>query len=95
MCGTMTLQKHVVFCMQTAANSKVKSMSHISDPRPKKKAEVHSKTRKKVKVWRLVKKYMEQGINLNASDVCWQMGEYLTIQSKTCLGVHSKIVQEL
>jgi len=44
-------------------------MSHISDPTPK-KAEVCSKTWKKAKVWRLAKKYVEQGINLNASNMC-------------------------
>ena len=38
----------------------------ISNPRSEKKPEVHSKTRKKAKVWRLAKKYLEQGIiNLN------------------------------
>ena len=46
----------------TTATSKV---SHISNPRPRKTAEVHSK---KAKVWRLVKKYVEEGINLNAPD---------------------------
>jgi len=51
-------------------------MSHISDPMPKKQAEVCSKTWKKV--WRLAKTYVEQGINLNASDMCSQMGEDLT-----------------
>jgi len=56
-------------------------MSHISDPTPKKKAEVCSKTWKKAKVWRLAKKYVEQGINLNASDMCRQMGEDLTNSS--------------
>ena len=61
------VQKHVVFGKQTAALLPQKSKSHISDHRPKKKAEVHSKTRKKAKVWRLAKKYVEQGINLNAS----------------------------
>jgi len=45
-------------------------MSHVSDPRPKKRAEVCSKTRKKAKVWRLTKKFVEQGINLNVSDMC-------------------------
>ena len=34
---------------------KWKSMSHISDPMPKKKAEAFSKTWKKAKVWRLAK----------------------------------------
>ena len=34
---------------------KWKSMSHISDPTPKKKAEVCSKTWKKAKVWRLAR----------------------------------------
>jgi len=41
---------------------KWKSMSHISDPTPKKKTP----------------KYVEQGINLNASNMCWQIGEDLT-----------------
>jgi len=45
-------------------------MIHISDPMPKKKAEVCSKAWKKAKVWRLAKKYVEQGINLNASNTC-------------------------
>ena len=45
-------------------------MSHISNPRPKRKAEVHSKTGKKAKVWRLAKTYVEQCINLNPSDMC-------------------------
>ena len=53
----VTVQKHR-FCKQTAATSKWRSMSHISDPMPKKKAEGCSKTRKKAKVWRLVKKRM-------------------------------------
>ena len=44
-----------------------KSLSHIPDPTPKKKAEVCSKTWEKAKVWRLAKKDVEQGINLNAS----------------------------
>jgi len=38
-------------------------MSHISDPMPKKKAEVYSKT------WKKGKKYVKQGINLNASNM--------------------------
>ena len=55
------------------------SMSHISDRMPKKKAEVCSKTWKKAKVHvEAGKKYVEQGINLNASNMCWQMGEDLT-----------------
>jgi len=47
-------------------------MSHISDPTPKKKAEVCSKTWKKAKVHveQAGKKYVEQGINLNASNMC-------------------------
>ena len=59
------------------AASKVKE-HEISDPRPKKKAEVHSKTLKKAKVWKLAKKYVHQGINLNASDTCCLMEEDLT-----------------
>jgi len=35
------------------------------------------------------KKYVEQGINLNASNMCWQEKTW------TCLGVHSKIIQAL
>jgi len=69
----MTVQKHVVFCKQTAATLKVKE--HISNPRTKKKAEMHSNTGKKTKVWRLVKKYVEQGISLNTPNMRWQMGE--------------------
>ena len=79
----VTVQKHAVFCKQQLPPQKWKSMSHISDPMPKKKVEVCSKTWKKAKVWRLAKKYVEQeweeqGINLNASNMCWQMGEDLT-----------------
>ena len=73
------LQKHVVFCKQTAATSKVKEHEPYLWPQATpKKAEVCSKTWKKAKVWRLAKKYMEQGINLNASNMCLQMGEDLT-----------------
>ena len=43
------------FACKQLSPQKWKSMKHISDPRPKKKAEVHSKTRKKAKVWRLVR----------------------------------------
>ena len=41
-------------------------MSHISDPTPKKKAEVCMQQDQGV----AGKKYVEQGINLNASDMC-------------------------
>jgi len=52
--------------------SERKSMSHISDPMPKKKAEVCSKTWKKAKGVEAGKKYVEQGINLNASNMCYR-----------------------
>ena len=58
---------------------KWKSMSHISDLTPKKKAEVCSKTcPEEGQGVEAGKKYVEQGINLNASNMCWQMGEDLT-----------------
>ena len=66
----MMVQNHVVFHKQTATAWK--------------KAEVHSKTWKNAKVWRLAKKYVERDNNLNASDMCWQMGEDLTNSSWTC-----------
>ena len=57
----------------------MKSMSHISDPMLKKKAEVRSKTSmEEGQGVEAGKKYVEQGINLNASNMCWQMGEDLT-----------------
>jgi len=48
----------------------VKEHEPYSNPRPKKKAEVHGKTSKKAKVWRVVKKYVKQGSNLNESNMC-------------------------
>jgi len=54
-------------------------MSHISDPNPKKKkCTARPEEGQGMEGWRLVKKYVERGINLNASDMCWQMGEDLT-----------------
>jgi len=49
------------FASKQLPPQKCKSMS---DPRLKKKAEVHSKTCQS-QVWRLVRKYVEQGIDLN------------------------------
>ena len=67
------------FASKQLPPQKWKSMSHtcIPDPRRKKKAGVHSKTRKKAKVWKLAENYVEQGINLNVSNMGWQMGEDL------------------
>jgi len=67
---SVIVQSMLCFASKQLPPQKRKSMSHISDPTPKKKAEVCSKTWKKATVWRLAKKYVEQGINLNASDMC-------------------------
>ena len=58
---------------------KWKSRSHISDPMPKKKAELSvQQDLEEGQGVEADKEYVEQGINLNASNVCWQMGENVT-----------------
>jgi len=68
----MTVQKHVVFCKQTAATSKVKEHEPYIYLTPvlRRSAQQGLKEGQGVEGWRLVKKYVEQGINLNASYMC-------------------------
>ena len=54
-CDNTKLKSICVLQAYSMPPQKWKSMSHISDPMPKKKTEVCSKTWKKAKVWRLAK----------------------------------------
>jgi len=62
--GCMALWRYksmLGFASKQLRPQKWKSMSNISDPMPKKKAEVCSKTWKKAKVWRLAKSMWNTG----------------------------------
>jgi len=57
---------------------KWKSISHISNPRLRKKAECSARPGRSPRFGVWLKKYVEQGINLNAPNMHWQMGEDFT-----------------